>query len=182
MSAEVQYTLSEENFLDFHIYTSIRSKTQRSQRQLSRIVTALLVGLVAYYYFSKAALSLAYVHTVLAVLLFLCYHKYSFWKYKRHFIKHIREHRSGMIGPEYSIELVDGQIVSESEMGDGNLNPSAIEELVELENIYIIAFKQSQSVILPRRGAISGIPRKIMKELSNITSLPLTDRRKLKWK
>ncbi len=182
MSSILNYKLTEEDFLEFQIYFSIGSKNQRSQRTKTRIVTALIIGAIGYYFLTIDSTVMAYTYFAAGALLFAFYHRYSYWRYKRHFTKHIREHRKGMIGPEFSLEIADGQIISTSEAGDGNLKPSAIEKLVELENIYIITFMQSQSIIVPKRNVLSGFPKEVMEELTQTTSLPITDCRQIKWK
>jgi len=112
MSLKIDYSLTENDFLEFQMYFSLRSKQHSSQRKKAKILTSIVLGAIGYYFAIIEAKTIGYAYLAAGTLFLIFYNRYSYWKYKRHFIKHIREHRKGLIGLTLTLELQGDQMMA----------------------------------------------------------------------
>lgn len=178
---ELRFSLGEEDFLTFHMYSSGHSENQKRGRRRNRIVMAVFFGAASALLFSTRDIVMGTVFAVLVVLWYLLYPFYTRWYHKRHFRRHIQENYKEKIGREGTVQLDDEGFRCIDVYEDERIKLSAVSELVELEGHFLIRFVQATSLILPRDRIGQPELGEFMREVSRRTGLQVKDDRKFKW-
>ncbi len=178
---ELRYSLGEEDYLVFHMYSSGRSERQRKDRRRGRILVSLVYVAACGLFFATRDLVLGIIFGILAVLWYLLYPLYSKWRHERHFRRHIQENYKGKIGSEGIVQLDDEGFRCTDTYGDEKIKFAGVGELVELERHFLIRFAQATSLILPKDRVDQTDLGEFMREVSRRTGLPVKDDRKFRW-
>lgn len=179
---EINYSLTEDNFLTFQMYSSGESEHQKNKRMRGRIIVPIIWGLIALYFFSSNEQVLGIVFLVVSVLWLFVYPVYSKWLHVRHFKNHIKENYRGKLDVEATLRLEEDGFYSSGGDNEGTLKYSGVDELVELESLYLIRLKQPMTLLLPRERIEKSRLEDFMKEVSKRTGLEIKDHRTRHWR
>lgn len=182
MNQEIKYKLEERDLLEAQMYSSTQKKSHRFQRLRSTVLVALTIGGAGSYFLTRGEIALGFALLGSALLWIIASKPIWKWRYKIHFIKHIKESNQGMIGIEATLRIDDENLFSQSSDGSGTLAYSGIESITELAGIYAIKLKQSLGLIIPKRELKSEDLRSFMQSVSEKTNLPIEDKTQYKWK
>ncbi len=177
---KISYQLSEDDYLAYQLYHSTRSKFIKYR--LMRGWFLLTIGsllLAAYFIFYNYNIHAATYFSILAIAAGFFYKKLFFWRYKRKFLKFIKESYSHRYGETDSLEFQRSQIVARDSQGEAKFKASNIEAVIETANHIFIKTSNNVSIIIPKKQVedIDSIKR----ELKNL-GLKITDELAWKWK
>jgi hypothetical protein len=79
------------------------------------------------------------------------YPTYSAWRYKRHYLRNIRENYKGRVGEPCLIEFGDDTIVASDKTSESKVNISEIEVINEIRDYYFIKMKSGVSLMIAKR-------------------------------
>lgn len=179
---EITYSLTEDDFLTFQMYSSGESKHQKKKRMRGRFLVPVMWSLIALYFFSSYDQVLGCVFLFFSVVWIVFYPAYSKWLHVRHFKSHIKENCRGKLDFEMVMRLEDEGLCSSGGDCEGTLRYSGIEELIELESLYLIRLKQSMALLLPRGRINKDHLEAFMREVSKRAGLPIKDHRTRHWR
>lgn len=151
---EINYNLTEEDFINFNLYHIKNSKTAIRSLQLQRMIGP-LIFLISSYVFSKIGdvpfIGLFITFSIISILWFIFYPKYFYNHIIRHVKKMIKEGKNdGLLG-EHRMMISEEGIVDSTTNGETKVNWSGIKELKEDGN-YLYLYNSSVSAyILPKR-------------------------------
>lgn len=152
---EIQYELTEEDYIHFNLSHIHRSKTGKRMLLLQRFIGPFLI-------LGSGAFLIVVLHEnswwelsgygVIALLWFLYYPKYFNRHIRKQTKRMIKERgNEGMIGP-HTMELDKDGLCDRNEFGETRVSWSGIKEVVE-EDEYVYLYNASVSAyILPKRG------------------------------
>lgn len=150
---KLQYQLSENDFLTYHLYASAHSEVHRKNRIRSRYLLAVLyAGFAFYMYISKQNLSGAIIFLALAAVWVVIYPYYSYWRYKKHFQRIIRVKNQNTIGQDIEMDFQPNSIYSKDKFSEGTFNINEVKDLIELKEQYLIRLSAGSSLILPKNA------------------------------
>lgn len=177
---EIGYTLDEDDFLQYQLYTSSKSKTIKRKRLFLWILIPLLyLGLAIFNYVYKNELLFPLILIVFAILWFIIYPIYSKSRYKKHYKKHVKNNYKTRFFKPIELNINQNFIEAKDFTGESKINISEIEYLVELKNQFLIHVSSNASIIIPKRD---------LKEIDDFKnefiklSIPIKDELNWKWK
>lgn len=147
----LNYTLSKEDFLEYQLYASSKSKSHKNRRWRSRIIIPIIY--IAFGFFLTSAhnnMATGLVFAAVGVVWYLFYPKYSKWRYKNHFQKHIDEHYQNRIGKSVELIVNETSLFTKDFTAETKINASELKELIELSNHFFIKLTTELALIVPK--------------------------------
>ncbi|GAA4303493.1 YcxB family protein [Aestuariibaculum suncheonense] len=153
----LKYTLSKSDFLEYQLYASSKSKSQKGRRFRSRIIIPIIyVALGLYVGSIDENFAAGLVFAAVGVVWFILYPKYSKWRYKKHFQKHIEEHYASRIDKTVALTIQDNTLITKDFTAETKVNASELNELIELQHHFFIKLTTELALIVPK-SAISDL-------------------------
>ena len=148
---QIEYKLEENDFLEFQLFAAEKSELIVKKKRNSWLILSIASLAVTVFYIIEANNSLAIYFGVITVLILLFYPKYINWKYKRHYINHIRENYSARFGEIEQLEFHDDHLFAKDKTGEGTINNSEIVCVDETVNHFFIKVSTGVSLIIPKQ-------------------------------
>ncbi len=134
-----QYTVTEQDFLDFQLYTAMHSQSHSAQRNRGRTMIFLAAVMTAYTAFRLHNYFLM-IPTAFLLVWVLVYPRYYKQRIKSMYRVHNREQLSARFGETGTIELKDGWIYSHTSKREFNADLSTILRIDETQRHFFIRF------------------------------------------
>ena len=152
---KLNYSLSELDFLNYHMYASSKSKIQIKKRRRNRLIIPLF-----YVFFGLfliwANKNLGFLFLGFALLWYLIYPKYSKWYHKKHFEKHIKENHKNRVNKPVEIEFFEDHFTSKDAASESTTKTSELDELIEVDDYFYIKLVSGLSFIIPKSAVKDG--------------------------
>ncbi|MGZ3901513.1 MAG: hypothetical protein ACXVC7_01735 [Bacteroidia bacterium] len=173
-------TLDENDFLVFQLYTASKSQRIKNARIRSWIITTLSFLCFAYFFFDKNDDALGYFFLAFSGFSLIFYPFYSAWRYKRHYLKFIRDTHKNRFEEKSEIEFNDDAIVTKAKSGEVKINKKEIEEINEIKDFYFIKTRAGYSLIISKSKTTD--LNKINHEIKSLTDTGIKHNIELNWK
>lgn len=132
------------------------------------MTTLLFLGLAYLFYQSDNAFlgNLFLVYAALSAALFPFYTR---WRYKKHYLKFIRDTYKNRFGETCNIEFTEDTIVTRDKSGELKINKGEIEEINEIQNHYFLKARSGMAFIVPKSTTtdIESLKREIVALTAN---------------
>ena len=146
--------ISDENdFLTYQLYTASKSLRIKKARSRSRLIMTITSLCVAYLFFSNENDILGYYFLGISILALLFYPLFTRWRYKQHYLKHIRETYKNRIGEVGELEFETDTIRTKDRTGEVKIYKSEIEEVNEIRDYYFLKTRSGVSLIISKTKA-----------------------------
>ena len=150
---KLEYLLTNVDFLEYQLYTSSKSKLHQKKRFRSRLIIPIIYFLFGLYLSNKNDDKLTlFLFAVVSILWFVFYPKYSKWKYKKHFKKHIEENYKNRINKSVEIIFDDEFIKAKDYTSESKINLSELKELIETKSHFFLKLQTDLSLIIPKHS------------------------------
>ena len=147
----LNYKLTNLDFLEYHLYSSSKSELHKKKRRNNRIVGAILLLLFGFYFVNKDKNYIGLiVFGIAAIQWFIFYPKYSKWKYKNHFKKHVEENYKNRINKPIKINFEGNSVNLKDFTSESKINGTELKELIETKNHFFIKLTTDLSLIVPK--------------------------------
>ncbi len=176
---KIEYTISEDDFLAFQLFTSSQSERINKKKKKGRIFLTLTSLAIAMYFFFIHSILVAVYCLIISIFCALFYPKYFIWRYKKHYQNFIKESYSKRFGEKAEIELLTDSIRSKDKTGEGTINTSEIENVNETARHFFIKISTGLSLIIPKRDLNNSA--EVKAKFSSI-GLTVTDFLSWEWK
>lgn len=143
-------TLDENDYLTFQLYTASKNPRVRKTRIRSWIITTVGFLALTYVFFKDNNGFLGYYFLIASVLSLILYPRYSRWRYKRHYKRHIQDAYKNRFGEECIIEFAADTIVTKDKTSEVKINTAEIEEINEIKDFYFVKSKSGVSLIISK--------------------------------
>lgn len=153
---EINYELTEKNYLDYYLFNAFQSTTIKSRRKKSVFFLTISFWIAAVYFYFQTNIFLTVYFGVFGFVTLLFYKKYYNWKHKKYYKKYIQDHKDDLIGKKQSIVFSDELIIGKSDLGESKLNVSEVNTAYELPELFVIKITSTTSFIIPKE-AVSDI-------------------------
>ncbi|MBT4969393.1 MAG: hypothetical protein HOM80_10340, partial [Bacteroidetes bacterium] len=169
--------LEKNDFLLFQLYTA--SKSVRIKRKKIRSWILLTLGSIffTFYFHLDNSQFLTYYFLFCSFLVGFFFPKYFKWRYKKHYLKNIKEHYSNRFGIETTLEFTDAGIHTKDKTGESKINISEVEIVNETMYHYFIKISSGMSLIIPKSKITE--PKILMKQFEK---MKLSINKELNWK
>lgn len=147
---ELHYSLKEEDFLAFQLFTAANSKTISRKRIRGHVLLTAGAALFALLNLLEQKLVLTLYFGATALLTGLFYPRYFRWRYKRHYLNHIREHYQNRIGTPFTLRIEEGMLYATDPVGSSTVSLDQVNRVDVLSEQVLVHLNSGVAVIVPR--------------------------------
>ncbi|UBB89989.1 YcxB family protein [Candidatus Kaistella beijingensis] len=147
---ELNYSLDENDFLEYQLYTASKSKNIRNQRRRNLIIM-IVIFLAFFISIYNSTKSFPIIPLLIYIALIIAYKIYETYRYKNHYKKFINENYKERFGLMCKLNFAENQIIEESKLGESKINFESLTEINETKNYYFLKLLTSQSLIIPKK-------------------------------
>ncbi len=148
---KLEYKIEEEDYLAFQLYTASQSPKIQKKKTNSHILITSALALLGLAMISLSAdKTFGFLYLIMAFAFGFYYPKYFKWRYKKHYLSHIRESYKQRIGLVVTLEFLEDSIVAKDKTGESKLSLSEIEVVKETSQHFFLLFSTGVSVIIPK--------------------------------
>ncbi|NOS90948.1 MAG: YcxB family protein [Cyclobacteriaceae bacterium] len=135
----------------------------------SWIMTTLLFLCLAYLFYRSDNSLLGNLFLVYAGISTVLFPFYTRWRYKKHYLKFIRDTYKNRFGETCDIEFTEDNIVTRDKSGELKINKGEIEEINEIQNHYFLKARSGMAFIVPKSTTtdIESLKREIVALTAN---------------
>jgi hypothetical protein len=148
----LEYQITEQDFLDFQLFTASQSTRIKRKKRNGWIFLTLGSLIFSLFFFIDSNIVLAVYFGVFAVICGLFYPKYFVWRYKKHYRTYLKDNYAKRFGETEVLEIQDDFIISKDKTGEGKINISEIEKVDETDNHFFLKISTGLSLIIPKNG------------------------------
>lgn len=150
---KINYQLTNSDFLEYQLYTSSKSESHKKKRKNNRIIGPILFLVYGVYLIKKDENYIGIiVFGIAAILWFIFYPKYSKWRYKNHFQKHVKENYKNRINKPVEIDFDENSVNAKDFTSESKINGTELKELIETKNHFFIKLTTDLSLIVPKHS------------------------------
>lgn len=174
----INYKLTNSDFLEYQLYASSKSELHKKKRFRSRIIIPiiyLLFGLYLAYKNHDKVIGIIFI--VIAVIWFILHPRYSKWRYKKHFQKHVEENYKNRINKPVEINFDKNSLNIKDFTSESKINRAELKKLIETKNHFFIKLTTDLSLIVPKNTVENQIEFK-----KRVTELGAEYVNELDWK
>lgn len=149
---KIEYTLKEEDFLEYQLYVTSKSDKIIKKRLISKFaIPVLYVFLSIFFFFYDNNQDAILICVFLGALWLLIYPLYSNWKYKKTYLKHIKKKYTDRLDHVDALKLGNNNYFYIIERGEeGKIKTSDVDKLIEIKNHFFLQMKKGGAVIIPK--------------------------------
>jgi len=142
--------LDENDFLIFQLYTASKTPRIKKSRIRNWIWTTVTFACLSYLFFQSKNEFLGIYFLVISGISLTLYPLYSRWRYKRHYLKYIRDTYKNRFGEKSDLEFTADTIGVKNKTGEVKINKSEILEINEIKDYYFIKAKSGETLIVSK--------------------------------
>lgn len=174
------FSLDESDLLTHQLFLVSNSKPAIWRRRKTWLFTTITFMALASLFYQLSNKFLTNYFLRIGIICLIFYPLYSRWKYKRHYTRHIREHLSGSIDKQTTLEFQEDFVFGKDETNsESKVSYSLVESFNELPQHFLLKLRGGQALIIPKnkisdteqlRSDILDVTKKMSKELKNYTN------------
>lgn len=173
-----EYKTTEEDHLAFQLFAATKSARLMKQKKVGRLFFTLAFLAIAVYCYLKGNLTLAIIFTLYASTVGFLYPRFFRWRYKRHYTKHNKEHRSKLFDEITQMEISKDHILTKSKSGEGKFYVAEMDHVNETSDHFFIQLSTGPFLIVPKQELDD--PTELKNKFAAI-GLELKDETDWKW-
>lgn len=147
---KITYSIDEQDFLDFQLFTASRSEEIRKRRFRARVFPPLMylvLGLVLFFYHR---LDFTMIFALLAVVWFFFYPVREKRLYRSSYERFIRENFREKFGKPATLTIDDRYMINKDAISENKISTDQLAEISEIPGLILIRLKKGQTFILPK--------------------------------
>ncbi len=179
----LEYTIDENDFLTYHLYTTAKSESIRKRRVRNKMFLPLVYLALGLFSLYQHKMGLGIIFIVIGILWYFIYPLWEKQRYIKHFKANINENYKNRIGRPATIRIENEYILAKDEGAESKVLTTEIEEINEISSAVFIKLKTAQSFIFPKnkiKNMDSLIVR--LKELATSLNVNYNIEDKWQWK
>lgn len=179
----LKYSLSEHDFLQYHLYVASKSQQVKRNRRKSLFISTGILLLLALLFYSEKNNFLAYSILGFGVLNMFFYSFYLRSHYKEHYLKFIKENYKKRIDKTGSISFEDEFVETGCSTTESKISLIEIDEFIEIGEYFFLKLKSTGSIIIPKSKIVNvDIVREELQKLANKLNVKFILELNWKWK
>lgn len=147
---EYHYTLEEEDFLDFQLFTASQSLQIAKKRRKQWILLTSIPLLFALSFYFQRNMALVNYFSVIAVIFSVFYPTYFKWRYIQHYKSYNQENYAQRFGQPITLKIYTDYIFSKDQSGESKINRSEIEGVDEIQRLIFIKISNGHALVIPK--------------------------------
>ena len=146
----VTFRITAEDFTTYYLYVASRSKVVTAKRNLRRYGFSLLFLALSAWFYLDENLPIAIGLSVLAVLWFIFYPRFSKASQKRFYERYIAENYKNRINRQTEFTTSPGFISIIDGKTHSKIHVSEFEKLIGIEPLFFLTLKSGTAYIIPK--------------------------------
>lgn len=146
---ELKYSLDDNDFLVYQLYTASKSKNIKNQRRRTFLILVAVFVVMFYSIYSTQETPSYYV--LIFFLLLIVYRLYDSSRYKNHYKKFINDNYKERFGLMCTLNFAENQIIEYSKIGESKINYDSLAEINEIQDYYFLKLITSQASLFPKK-------------------------------
>jgi hypothetical protein len=178
------FSLDESDYLTHQLFNSSTSKLSIKNRRKSWLLVTGAFAILAFVVYNNNDKILGTYFGVFSCITFIFYPFYIRWKYKKHFLNHIRENLANNFGKSASLEFHNDHLLTfDDSESESKISMNLIKSIHELPQHYFLKLDGGQTLILPKRK-VNDLQKfeSDLKQLAQSLEINITDNTKWEWK
>ena len=154
---KIEYTLKEEDFLEYQLYITSQSKMIQKKRLIARFAVPLMYVLISVgFYFYNNNQNAILICIFLGALWLLIYPFYSKYRYKRFYLNHIKKNYTDKLDHVDALKIGNNNYfyITQQEK-EGKIKTTDAEKLIELKNHFFLQIKTGGAIIIPKNYVLN---------------------------
>lgn len=148
---ELNYSLTEDDYLQQQLYLASKSKLIKKQRKTGRILVLMILLLIGFLFYEINNLPIVYYFGGASIFCFCFFPIYLKIYYKRFFRKYVKENFKNRIGVTSKLLFKEDVLeVFSKDIGSSELNFSGFENISEIKDYFFIALKTGLNIMIPK--------------------------------
>ncbi len=169
----IEYSLTNDDFLEHQLYEASKSKRIKSKRFKVRIINPIIFIIFGMFsYLSDNRLLFPLIMLVFAILWFFLYPIRAKKTHIKHYKNHIKDNYKNRINKLVKLEFNENYIHIYDDTSESKIKTSEIKSLIELKNHFFLKLNIDMSLIIPKK-VIENI--NIFKENISELKIPIID-------
>jgi len=181
---EITYSLNTEDYLIYSLYSASQSKRFRNRRLRSILIFPIICITGSLLLFLVKDIRSSVLFFTFALIWLLLHPFYFRWSVKRNYKKFIEQNYQNKIDINFKISIDENEVKIEDINSKVCTNFSEIEEIIELNNHYLINLKSGgySCIILPKEKIDKDRLIEFVKEISRLTGINIQKRIDWCWR
>jgi len=150
MNIKTTYSLDENDYLSYQLHSAATNKRIKAKRKKEWIFTAITFISLGMLLYSNDNRFLGNYFIGATILTIFCFPFYSRWRYKNHYLRHIKETYKNIFGKEVTLIISDSILQTNDDSGQSSVNISQLIEINETGQHFFLKMLSGQSVIVPK--------------------------------
>ena len=172
--------LDENDLLEFQLFRASKSKRIKRKRITTWLFLTISTFILAYLFMATGNNTVRNYFIVLGVVSLFFFPYYQRWRYRKHYLKHVRENLHNQFLKEAHIKFDAEYLVTYDDKNESKIDIAEIDIINETSEHIFVKTKPGQSLIIPKRFIDV---EKFINGLSRITSnAGIVWKRDLSWK
>lgn len=146
----IEYSLSEEDYLKYHEFAASKSEKTKKRKRKDWILVTLSFLLLALVFYNHEEMSLAFSFGLLSLASGLFYPSFFKWRYKKHYLSHIRDNYSKYLGRVLELEIQEDRISIMDGSTESTLKLSEFEKVDETAWHFFLKISNATAIIIPK--------------------------------
>lgn len=147
---QFRYTLQEDDYLQFQLFTASQSERIKKRKKTGWLILTTFALMGTLYFAREDNMPMTIYLGIVTGVVAIFYPMYFRWKFKKHYIKFIRENYSSRIGTEELVEFQANHLFLKDKSGEGKVKFSEIENITEIPNLFFMKITNGNSLIIPK--------------------------------
>lgn len=148
---KIQYRLEEKDFLAFQLFSASKLERIQKRRRNGRVLITLMTLALVFLDYWRGNFFMSSFFAIISIIIWVFYPSYFKWRYKRHYLKLIKEDYLQRFGQVENIEFTEDYINSYDHTGDGKIKLSEVETMSETQSHFFFRFNTNMSFIILKR-------------------------------
>lgn len=173
-----EYQIKEKDLLEFQIYTASKSERINRKKKAGRIIMTIVALFLVLNFYSASNTAMTIYFSIVAVAIWVFYPRYFKWRYTKMYSNFIIENYSSRVDKTEFVEIHKDHIFVKDNTGEGKVELSDIESIIETENSLFVKFSMGTALVMPK-DQVSNYTE-ILDYYKNI-KVPYIDETNWKW-
>lgn len=148
----LEYALTEQDFLDYQMYSATKSDRINKKRQRSRMGMSLLYLSFGVFFLATQSYAFGGAFMFVSIIWYFAKPTLDKKRYENHFRGFINEQYKENFDRKVNLELTDDYIFAKEAGMESKVPVTELIEVTELKNLILIKLKKGQAVLLPKHS------------------------------
>jgi len=145
-----EYTLQEDDYLSFQLYTAQQRPRFYLRQKNGRFFLAMIFATMGIYFGYSKEWGMVTYFSLLTLVIFLFYPRYFRWRQKMHYLRFVRQHYRSSFNSTETFERIGKGIKLTNATGEGTVPASELESWVETGVHFYVILKSASGLVIPK--------------------------------